>query len=226
MWQDQGKGKALAGPPSTENDHFAATQEITIDRLHPKAQVRTGHVTQPGTNGGHGTYIIYSPLQNIQGQSHWYYVDTTGEVRIPISESEGNMNEYYNPFIEGFPADQDQFNYEEIKTTALIGLRSLAATGANPEGYNEKLSINDEFAEGFYNDIVVNDKEAEGVLNVLEPAVDYEVENDEYVSIVGTPEEAVVVNGDENLHNALMNETTSRSKEEVFNYLETGKFAA
>jgi hypothetical protein len=194
MWQSEGRGDANEGWPSTENDHFAATMEKAIDEIHPDAEVRASHVTQPG---GHGTYALYSPLENIEGESHWMYINTTGEASapIPITSDEIIPEEYYNPFIEGYPADTEQFDRENINDAAVQALRTMVAPGHTPEGYEfDKMSIDDRYLESFYGNEetegwVEQDNKADPVITTLERAIYKQIEKDEEVTVTGTVEQ-------------------------------------
>lgn len=210
------------GYPSTTNDHMAATIKKITEEKHPDAQIRVAHLDQYGRERNHGTYIVYSSLEDLEGEHHWHLVETVSGEHDPVQEAEQIVgDEYYNPFVEGYtPQNHEFLDYDEVKVEALIGLRTLTATGRDPEDYLNRLSTNDNFEESAYNDTILENEEGDPLFDTLDTAVDRVLETGDYTVVYGSVEDPKIGNGDEYLHNALMNEPVSISDEEIDMYLE------
>jgi hypothetical protein len=175
--------------PSDDNDHMAASIELAVEEIHPDAEVEAGYLEQ----GGHGGVIVYSPLNNIEGDHHFHHVDTASGESAPVDQADELLDDqYYNPFIEGYHHDQGQFDYIDRKTTASQGLHTIIGTAKLPGLGGDEIRYTDGLLEDFYNNTVANNENADQILDDVRSSIDYAFNESDQTLVYGTADDVRV----------------------------------
>lgn len=192
------------GPASSARYEFATTQELGINKLHPKAEIRTASVGSRGygDRNNHGLYHAYiENIEEFDTDIKWWVLDTTSNGIAPIWDSpwtEGNASAeedsgQYNPFCYGYDPNNlpNGVREEDAYNVARGGLVSLVAEAAGivDQGFNtQDIYIERGWMTEAY-DHALNNGEIEPILEPVEKAVQGYIETEQPTRITGTLED-------------------------------------
>jgi len=243
------QSEAHGNAASAWNNRFSATLEEIVHEFNGQAKehleetgekaVHAGYVNE----GGHGTVITYTDLQNtdIEAEQPWQFVDTTDDTVAPVTQNV-NTRGTYNPFVDGYSSDEQLGEYDATEnpdeSETLYGNEKGRATmtlvnfvrngGRDHADIDEELEgiatgISDTILEDIFNEHVPSGGSINPVLDMVEKSIDLKQDTGKHVQVYGEDLEnyEMAVTENDELYQISMDPETTVGEEEVEAVLET-----
>lgn len=212
---------------SRKNYEFSATVEQLINEVHTEEEyerkVTTTHVNQVG----HGTSVAYVHAEDadLEADNNWWFLDTTWKTVTPVEEA--TIHDGYNPFVQGYHGDQSdsgELSIEKEKSKASNSLLYFVHRSNdlfNGENIDfDKIGFSDPMLEFTYNDhILENDGHVDPVVEMVEKAGDYQLEESEYVTAVGDSWDELEFMAGQEIYEAAVDQEVRLTKDKAYDIL-------
>lgn len=242
--RDESDDRVESNKFSAYNNANAATTERVINEVYnPESDedlVRTTFINE----GGHGTVLAHVDTENTalssEADTDWFFVETTGNWVDPITADSvrGDRGDY-NPALEGYQNSvrNQEVSYDWAKSGANGALRGFVKRYNNPdEGLkSDRISFSDDIHEFVWDEWINRENGSpEPIVDMVEKAADFHLENDDgYVQVFTAEDEEVQYNeeeevfenvymaaGDEDLYRMSMDPDTRLTQADVESYME------
>jgi hypothetical protein len=242
--RDDSRDRVDTSKFSAYNNANAATTERIVNEVYdPESDedlVRTTFINE----GGHGTVLAHVDTENTgiisEADTDWFFVETTGSTVDPITVDEvsGDRGDY-NPVLDGYQdgVRNQELSYDVAKGQADGALEGLVNRYDDPDEklVHNRISFSDDIHEFVWDEWINRENGSpEPIVDMVEKAADFHLENDDgYVQVFTAEEEEIQYNedeevfenvymaaGDEQLYDKSMDPETRLTQTDVEGYVE------
>lgn len=241
--RDDSRDRVDTSKLSAYNNANAATTERIVNEVYdPESEedlVRTTFINE----GGHGTVLAHVDTENTgifsEADTDWFFVETTGNWVDPITAERvsGDRGDY-NPVLDGYSGEarSQSVTYDRVKDRTDGSLVSFVQRydGSKHTSF-DRISFSDDVHEFVWDKWINRENGSpEPIVDMVERAADFHLENDDgYVQVFTAEDEEVQYNeeeevfenvymaaGDEDLYNMSMDPEMSLTQKDVEGYME------